>query len=1058
MTQTPESPESVAVRRFRAHLLAAVLAASLLPAAAVHAQLSHNHGDPPPSCNVPFMIQPNGSYTSPMPPFCASPSSAAVTIDEAKVVDEGLGENRRRLIISASGGSVTVNGQTRTATHLVISNNRLACHQWFTDDPLVECWADFENLNPNGSGSGGDQVGLCQDGSCKVVFRPRFPARHWTRVSVVGYASNGTLLAQADAIVYVEPAGLPPTAAIRATQSPANPFTWSFDGSNSLAQESGRTITGWAWDFGDGATATGAMVEHTYGAAGLYTVTLTVTDSAGAKGSTTYLVNASPLVVSLAAGVTNGKIFSVELTVRNADTAPMTDVAFGDPAGIVPNTIVGDPSTAGEVRAIAGPTPDLPTSLAPGESATTTVTFAVEKQGGVDLDAEVTATDSDDDPQSGSAHAIVQIGRRPITPTEKERLLSDALTDGSQTAGALLNALHTRIGLIIAWASGPNGGGPVPPWLTVPITGTVVVPPGVTLEDPPWLNTTAGRAFGFDDRAFSLVPDDTSDALLPFLKFADKFLFAGGKVVDQSGNAAIGGLQYAWEFYGQLASGNQSFRAEASRQFSGIVSDAGDGVGAAVTLLGAILQYANDDPDDVGKYERSPALQQFSQQSGAIIDAGLTATYQKIADLVYLAKNDPVAASGELGDTLGTLFTTLGRDIALTEFGMGGVTRLGGAIEKALPFARTGRAVDGGLAAADPATAALTASVDGTGEVIVRQSLESLGEGAILTPQQLETLGGFYAKDAERVQKIVNDINMKYGVNIEIQCRPGNPESLQFFLDGTGVPKPEWVKPKNTEWMDLVLGAPKDSVGKATVFRPIRPTEATLRRYTPAQRQTILDRYDTQVKIFDDATKPGGKFHKLIADSKNPEGATVTIGHGTGTRDVTGLKYSLREVGEPGQEAFLVIDEAAGGKFVLSDADYQAVFDAATMQHLPAGIRGKIELEVMNRLNKETVSFGGHGWTHSGFDFSSKYSESFLKFLIESSSPASARRTLDWFVGRGDLPQWMHKIYTDLALELGHPPTNAELVAKLLDTFRPGTFVIKFNGTDIRTGYGAGIR
>ena len=52
----------------------------------------------------------------------------------------------------------------------------------------------------------------------------------------------------------------------------------------------------------------------------------------------------------------------------------------------------------------------------------------------------------------------------------------------------------------------------------------------------------------------------------------------------------------------------------------------------------------------------------------------------------------------------------------------------------------------------------------------------------------------------------------------------------------------------------------------------------------------------------------------------------------------------------------------------------------------------------------------------------------------------------------------MHKIYTDLALELGHPPSTAELVEKLLDTFRPGTFVIKFNGTDIRTGHGAGIR
>ena len=228
----------------------------------------------------------------------------------------------------------------------------------------------------------------------------------------------------------------------------------------------------------------------------------------------------------------------------------------------------------------------------------------------------------------------------------------------------------------------------------------------------------------------------------------------------------------------------------------------------------------------------------------------------------------------------------------------------------------------------------------------------------------------------ERVQKIIDEINAKYGVKIEIQCRPGNPESLQFYLNGTGVPKPEWVKPKNTEWMDLPLGAPRERGRQGDGVQADQADRGDAPPATrQAQQQTILARYDTQLKIFNDATKPGGKFAKLLADSKNPEGATVTIGHGTGTRDVTGLKYSLRAVGEPGQEAFLVIDDAAGGKFVLSDADYQAVVDADSIKHLPAGKRGQAELELMYRLNRETVSFGGHGWTHSGFDMASKYSE-----------------------------------------------------------------------------------
>jgi PKD repeat protein len=66
----------------------------------------------------------------------------------------------------------------------------------------------------------------------------------------------------------------------------------SFDATGSTVP-AGRTITSYAWNFGDGVTATGAKVDHTYSAPGTYNVTLTVTDSAGFSSSTTQAVTAT---------------------------------------------------------------------------------------------------------------------------------------------------------------------------------------------------------------------------------------------------------------------------------------------------------------------------------------------------------------------------------------------------------------------------------------------------------------------------------------------------------------------------------------------------------------------------------------------------------------------------------------------------------------------------------------------------------------------------------------------------------------------------------------------
>ncbi len=69
----------------------------------------------------------------------------------------------------------------------------------------------------------------------------------------------------------------------------------SFDGTGSSDPDG--TIASYAWNFGDGATGSGATPTHTYAAGGVYTVTLTVTDNDGASSTceTTANINTPPV-------------------------------------------------------------------------------------------------------------------------------------------------------------------------------------------------------------------------------------------------------------------------------------------------------------------------------------------------------------------------------------------------------------------------------------------------------------------------------------------------------------------------------------------------------------------------------------------------------------------------------------------------------------------------------------------------------------------------------------------------------------------------------------------
>ena len=83
-----------------------------------------------------------------------------------------------------------------------------------------------------------------------------------------------------------------PTASfVFSPEAPTTRTTVQFNATASSPQAgSGRTITAYAWNFGDGSTTNGVTTSHTFTTAGVYNVALTVTDSEGDTDTTSSAV------------------------------------------------------------------------------------------------------------------------------------------------------------------------------------------------------------------------------------------------------------------------------------------------------------------------------------------------------------------------------------------------------------------------------------------------------------------------------------------------------------------------------------------------------------------------------------------------------------------------------------------------------------------------------------------------------------------------------------------------------------------------------------------------
>lgn len=188
----------------------------------------------------------------------------------------------------------------------------------------TRCAADTCTLDASSSSASAGISGYAWDfgdqgdpGSGQVSTH-QFPADGSYSVTLTVTDTSGATASVTHTVTTPPP---PPAASFTSSCSGS---TCSFDASASSSAES--AVTGYSWDFGDGSSATGLQVTHTYTPsrfASSYPVTLTVTDAANDQNQITrsVLIAAVPQIAFVAGASVNGNATSEAVKVPSAVTA-----------------------------------------------------------------------------------------------------------------------------------------------------------------------------------------------------------------------------------------------------------------------------------------------------------------------------------------------------------------------------------------------------------------------------------------------------------------------------------------------------------------------------------------------------------------------------------------------------------------------------------------------------------------------------------------------------------------------------------------------------------------
>jgi RHS repeat-associated protein len=195
------------------------------------------------------------------------------------------------LITAPTASSTWLAGESRQITWTPSGNVQLISH-----------YRAYFSLN---AGSSYDEISpsMAVTGNSRTWNIPSTMQSTQARVKVIGYSTQGAeVTSHTSSNFSIQVPVLKPVSRPDASNNgPMAGEIATFRGTASTAP-SGRTISAYSWNMGDGASKSGATVSHSFARTGVYQVTLTVTDSAGQTNARSLAIT----VTGNAVGINNG--------------------------------------------------------------------------------------------------------------------------------------------------------------------------------------------------------------------------------------------------------------------------------------------------------------------------------------------------------------------------------------------------------------------------------------------------------------------------------------------------------------------------------------------------------------------------------------------------------------------------------------------------------------------------------------------------------------------------------------------------------------------------------